>query len=81
MKILKETNFVALAKDNEPFVVSLSQSYDEEAGCLFIHCASEGKKLDFMRGNPIASGQALIDHGYHAGGAVTYTSQPCSRAR
>jgi nitroimidazol reductase NimA-like FMN-containing flavoprotein (pyridoxamine 5'-phosphate oxidase superfamily) len=47
--------------------VSLSHSYDEEAGCLYIHCASEGKKLDFMRGNPILSGQALIDHGYHAG--------------
>jgi nitroimidazol reductase NimA-like FMN-containing flavoprotein (pyridoxamine 5'-phosphate oxidase superfamily) len=35
--------------------------------CLYIHCASEGKKLDFMRGNPIVSGQALIDRGYHAG--------------
>jgi len=68
-KILKETNFVtlALAKDNEPYVVSLSHSYDEEAECLYIHCASEGKKLDFMRGNPIVSGQAIIDHGYHAG--------------
>ena len=69
VKILKETNFVtlALAKDNEPYVVSLSHSYDEEAMCLYIHCASEGKKLDFMRANPIVSGQALIDHGYHTG--------------
>jgi nitroimidazol reductase NimA-like FMN-containing flavoprotein (pyridoxamine 5'-phosphate oxidase superfamily) len=69
VKILKETNFVtlALAKDNEPYVVSLSHSYSEEAGCLYIHCAAEGKKLDFMRDNPIVSGQALIDHGYHAG--------------
>lgn len=69
VKILKETNYVTLAltKDNEPYIVSLSHSYDEEAGYLYIHCASEGKKLDFMRGNPIVSGQALIDHGYHAG--------------
>jgi nitroimidazol reductase NimA-like FMN-containing flavoprotein (pyridoxamine 5'-phosphate oxidase superfamily) len=69
VKVLNETNYVTLAfaKDNEPYVVSLSHSYDEEAGCLYIHCASEGKKLDFMRDNPIVSGQALIDHGYHSG--------------
>ena len=67
VKILKETNFVtlALAKDNEPYIVSLSHSYNEEDGCIYIHCASEGKKLDFMRDNPVVSGQALIDHGYH----------------
>ncbi len=68
-RILKETNFVtlALAKDNIPYIVSLSHSYDEEAGCLYFHCASEGKKLDFMRGNPVVWGQALIDHGYYEG--------------
>ncbi len=68
-RILKETNFVtlALAMGNEPYVVSLSHSYDEEAGCLYFHCADEGTKLDYMRGNPVVWGQALIDHGYHAG--------------
>ncbi|MGD0803245.1 MAG: pyridoxamine 5'-phosphate oxidase family protein [Candidatus Bathyarchaeia archaeon] len=68
-RILNETNFVtlALANENEPYVVSLSHSYDEEAGCLYFHCANEGKKLEYMRGNPVVSGQALIDHGYHAG--------------
>ena len=68
-KILKGTNFVtlALARNNEPYVVSLSHSYDEEAGCLYFHCAEEGKKIDYMRGNPIVWGQALIDHGYCAG--------------
>jgi nitroimidazol reductase NimA-like FMN-containing flavoprotein (pyridoxamine 5'-phosphate oxidase superfamily) len=68
-RILKETNFVtlALAKDNIPYVVSLSHSYDEETGCLYFHCSSEGKKLDFMRGNPVVWGQALIDHGYLEG--------------
>lgn len=68
-RILKETNFVtlALAMGNEPYVVSLSHSYDEEAGCLYFHCADEGKKIDYMRGNPVIWGQALIDHGYHAG--------------
>ncbi len=66
-RILEETNFVtlALAKDGEPYVVSLSHSYED--GCLYFHCAAEGKKLDFMRVNPVVSGQALIDHGYHRG--------------
>ena len=68
-KILKETRFVtvALANGGEPYLVSLSHSYDEEAKCLYFHCAGEGKKLDFMRANPIVWGQALIDHGYHEG--------------
>lgn len=68
-RILKETNYVtlALAKEGEPYVVSLSHSFEEEDGCIYFHCADEGKKLDFMRANPAVSGQALIDHGYHAG--------------
>jgi len=68
-RILKETNYVtlALAKEGEPYVVSLSHSYEEKDGCIYFHCADEGKKLDFMRANPVVSGQALIDHGYHAG--------------
>jgi uncharacterized protein len=68
-KILKETNFVtlALANGNEPYIVTLSHSYDEEAGCLYFHCAAEGKKLDYMRANPVIWGQAIIDHGYYEG--------------
>ena len=68
-KILNETNFitVALANENEPYIVTLSHSYDEEAECLYFHCGPEGKKLDYMRANPIVWGQALIDHGYHEG--------------
>ncbi|MCX6648627.1 MAG: pyridoxamine 5'-phosphate oxidase family protein [Candidatus Bathyarchaeota archaeon] len=68
-RILKETNYVtlALANGNEPYIVALSHSYDEEAGCLYFHCSSEGKKLDYMRANPVVWGQALIDHGYSEG--------------
>lgn len=68
-KILRETNYMtlALSKDNEPYAVAISHSYDAKEGCLYFHCASEGKKLDFMRANPIVSGLALIDHGYSEG--------------
>jgi len=65
-KILKTTQYVTLAmvKDNEPYLVSLSHGYDEEKHCIYIHSAKKGKKLDFMRSNPVVWGQALIDQGY-----------------
>lgn len=68
-KILKETNYVTLAmvKEGEPYLVSLSHSYDEAENCIYFHSASEGKKLDYMRANPVVWGQALQDHGYHKG--------------
>jgi nitroimidazol reductase NimA-like FMN-containing flavoprotein (pyridoxamine 5'-phosphate oxidase superfamily) len=65
-RVLKETRYItiALSKDNVPYLVSLSHSYDEEAKCLYFHCASAGKKLDYMRSNPRVWGQAIIDRGY-----------------
>lgn len=68
-KILRETSFVTLAmcRDKEPYLISLSHSYDEEENCLYFHCASEGKKLEILRQNPEVWGQALIDHGYYGG--------------
>lgn len=68
-KILRETSYVTLAlvKDGEPYLVSLSHGYDEEENCLYFHSAPEGKKLDIMRENPIVWGQVLMDYGYHKG--------------
>ena len=65
-KILKTTQYVTLAmvKDNEPYLVSLSHGYDEENHCIYVHSAKKGKKLDFLRANPRVWGQALIDQGY-----------------
>ena len=68
-KILKNTGYVtiALVKDGEPYLVSLSHGYDEERNCIYFHSAPEGKKLDFMRSNPTVWGQAIIDEGYNKG--------------
>ena len=43
-KILKESRYVtiALCMDNTPYLVSLSHSYDEDAKCFYVHCASLG---------------------------------------
>ena len=68
-RVLKETSYMtlAMARDGEPYLVSLSHGYDEERNCLYFHCASEGKKLDYMRASPVVWGQIIVDHGYADG--------------
>jgi nitroimidazol reductase NimA-like FMN-containing flavoprotein (pyridoxamine 5'-phosphate oxidase superfamily) len=68
-RILKSTEYVTLAmsKDNQPYLVSLSHGYDEDRNCIYFHCASEGKKLDFLKANKTVWGQALWDYGYIQG--------------
>ena len=68
-KILKSSSYVtvAMCKDNEPYLVSLSHGYDETRNCIYFHCAAEGKKFDFLKANNRIWAQALLDHGYIQG--------------
>ncbi len=68
-KILKSTKYVTLALsiDNQPYLVSLSHGYDENRNCIYFHCATEGKKLDYLKTNNVVWGQALLDYGYSEG--------------
>jgi hypothetical protein len=68
-RILKSTKYVtiAMSMNNQPYLVSLSHGYDEDRNCIYFHCASEGKKLDFLRSNNTVWGQALLDYGYVQG--------------
>jgi len=68
-KILHETHYITLAmvKENEPYLVSLSHAYDEDKNCIYFHSASEGKKLDYLKANNTVWGQAIKDYGYHVG--------------
>lgn len=69
IKVLKSQNYLTLAMidDGEPYMVPLSQAYDEERNRVYIHMASEGRKLSVLRKNPSVWGMALQDHGYHKG--------------
>ncbi|MBX5326893.1 MAG: pyridoxamine 5'-phosphate oxidase family protein [Candidatus Bathyarchaeia archaeon] len=68
-RILKTVQYVtiAMSRENNPYLVSLSCGYDEEHNCIYFHCAEEGKKLDFLKTNNSVWGQALLDYGYEHG--------------
>jgi len=70
----EEVGYLALAKDNQPYLVPLNFLY--EKGSIFFHCAPEGRKIDYLRANPrvcfqageaggIISGENPCSHNYH----------------
>jgi hypothetical protein len=58
---------IAMSKDNEPYLVTVNYSFDQEAMCLYFHSAQAGRKIDCLRSNPIVWGQVLEDKGYVQG--------------
>ena len=74
--VLKASKYVtiALCKDNEPYLVSLSHGYDETQNCVYFHCAPEGKKLVYLKANNSIWGQALLDYGVTDECDYAYTS-------
>ncbi len=69
IKILETTQYITIAmcKDNEPYLVTLSYGYDRDRHCIYFHCAKEGKKIDILNSNNVVWGQALLDKGYVQG--------------
>jgi len=68
-RILRGAKYMtlAMARDGEPYLVSLSHGYDEERNALYFHSAPEGKKLDYLRESPRVWGQVVVDGGYAEG--------------
>jgi len=64
--ILKKGKFVtiALCRNNEPYIVTLSYGYDQEADTLYFHAAKKGLKIDFIRSNPLVCATVIEDGGY-----------------
>ena len=58
---------LALCNTNQPYLVSLNYGYDPEKKCFYFHCANEGKKIDFLKANPIVYGQILEELKYKVG--------------
>lgn len=58
---------LALCMDNEPYLVTMNFGFDEGEDCFYFHCAGKGKKIDYLRANPVVWGQVMQDDGYVQG--------------
>jgi nitroimidazol reductase NimA-like FMN-containing flavoprotein (pyridoxamine 5'-phosphate oxidase superfamily) len=58
---------LAMCRNNEPYIVTLSYGYDVERQALYFHCAKRGLKLEFLKGNPLVCGTVVEDLGYRTG--------------
>jgi len=58
---------IAMCKGKEPYLVTVTYSYDARNESFYFHCAPVGKKVDFLKANPIVWGQVLEDLGYVTG--------------
>jgi len=65
-----QVGYLALARDNQPYLVPLNFIYKE--GSIYFHCALQGRKIDYIRANPKACFQAG-----EAGGLIS-GDNPCS---
>lgn len=55
---------IAMCRDNEPYIVTLSCGYDEKNNCLYFHTALKGLKLGFIKDNPNVCATVIEDGGY-----------------
>jgi nitroimidazol reductase NimA-like FMN-containing flavoprotein (pyridoxamine 5'-phosphate oxidase superfamily) len=58
---------IAMCKGKEPYLVTVTYSYDARNQSFYFHCAPAGKKIDYLKANPIVWGQVLEDLGYVTG--------------
>jgi nitroimidazol reductase NimA-like FMN-containing flavoprotein (pyridoxamine 5'-phosphate oxidase superfamily) len=58
---------LAMAKDGQPYLVTVDYAFDPARDCFYFHCATEGKKLDYLAATPEVWGQVIEDRGYLPG--------------
>jgi uncharacterized protein len=65
-KIIMNGKFmnIALCRDNQTYIVTLSYGYDLKNNCFYYHCANKGYKLDIIKLNPFVCATIVEDHGY-----------------
>jgi len=66
--ILQKGKFIVISmcRDNEPYLVSLSYGFDADKKSLYVHCAPQGLKIDFLKANPRICATIIEDGGYIA---------------
>jgi len=69
VRILKSGKYavIAMAKENDPYLVTLSYGYDEASNSMYFHCANAGRKMDYLTANPKVCATIIEDNGYVQG--------------
>ncbi|HBV96430.1 MAG: flavin-nucleotide-binding protein [Peptococcaceae bacterium BICA1-7] len=55
---------IAMCRDNDPYIVTLSYGYDQQNDCLYFHTALKGLKLAIIKDNPNVCATVIQDGGY-----------------
>jgi general stress protein 26 len=55
---------IAMCRDNEPYIVTMSFGYDPARHALYFHSAVKGRKLDIIAANPAVCATVIEDGGY-----------------
>jgi len=58
---------IALCRENDPYVVTLSYGYDPITRSLYFHAARTGLKLEYLKANPSVCATVIEDQGYIMG--------------
>ena len=58
---------IAMARDGEPYLVTMSYGYDASGRALYFHSAHEGQKADWLAANPRVCATVVDDRGYRDG--------------
>jgi len=84
---------LAMCRDGKPYLATMNYAFDEAARCFYLHCSRKGKKIDYLRANPVVWGQILedleyldgkCDHAYRTVqflGRVEFVEDPEQRCR
>ncbi|HEY3320040.1 MAG TPA: pyridoxamine 5'-phosphate oxidase family protein [Planctomycetota bacterium] len=66
LAVIRGQKFLSLAMchGKQPYMVTLNYAFDEKENCFYAHCATKGRKLDYLAANPRVWGQVLEDRGY-----------------
>ena len=64
--LLKKGKYItiALCRNNEPYVVTLSYGYDSAGSALYFHASHKGMKMDFLKANSNVCASIIQDGGY-----------------
>ena len=67
--VIRSQKFMTLAMSlkDEPYLATMNYAYLEKENCFYFHCAPFGKKVDYLKANPLVWGQVLEDRGYLMG--------------